>query len=223
MTKNGGYYFAIATTILAIITFGIAILTPPKSGPGCSQNCYTYPYNNVVERFPRDFYWIYPAILLSISYLGLVTYLKISATDDKKIFGEMGHSLALMAASILLINYWVQISTVPPSLIKGEFGGISLISQFNSHGVFIALEELGFGIMSTSFLFLAFIFSDNKLGRWIKAIFLTNFGLTTSALAIISTIYGVEKEYWFEMAVIPINWLTLIISGVLLSRYFGNK
>ena len=34
-----GFYTAILTTIVTVVTFGIAFLTPPLSGPGCQAWC----------------------------------------------------------------------------------------------------------------------------------------------------------------------------------------
>jgi len=64
-----GYYMAIITTLLTIVTFGIAVNTPPFSGPFCKGPCFQYPYLDIAGRFPRDYYWMYPAIVLPFSYL----------------------------------------------------------------------------------------------------------------------------------------------------------
>jgi hypothetical protein len=41
------------------------------------------------------------------------------------------------------------------SLMNGQAQGIALLTQYNPYGVFIVLEELGYLLMSLSFLFLA--------------------------------------------------------------------
>lgn len=56
---------ALATTVLTIITFGIAIATPPLAGPFCTGECYAYPYLDIASRFPRDYYWMYPAMFIA--------------------------------------------------------------------------------------------------------------------------------------------------------------
>jgi hypothetical protein len=40
----------------------------------------------------------------------------------------------------------------PPSLLKGEVGNLSLLSQYNPHGLFIALEDTSYLIMAVALL-----------------------------------------------------------------------
>lgn len=51
---------------------------------------------------------------------------------------------------------------VPISLAKNETDDLGLIIQYNSHGLFIALEELGYILMSFSLASLIPIFSKKK-------------------------------------------------------------
>lgn len=217
--RRVGFYSAILVSTLTILTFGIAIFTPPFSGPWCVENCFTYPFLDIAERFPRDYYWMYPAILLFLSYMVLMSTIHRYAPEDKKVYSQIGLSFAISAATIFVADFFVQLSVVQPSLINGEFDGISLLTQFNSHGVFITLEEVGYILMSLSFLFMAPVFT-----KWIRWIFVSAFVLTIAALIFVSAKYGLNREYIFEVAAISINWLALIISGVLLSLFFkGSK
>ena len=56
-----GFYSAILTALLTVFSFVTAYLTPPLSGPFCAGGCFTYPYSDIASRFPRDYYWMYPA------------------------------------------------------------------------------------------------------------------------------------------------------------------
>src|SRR4030067_298612 len=62
---------------------------------------------------------------------------------------------AIMAALILAGDYFIQFSVVPVSLMSGETEGITLLTQYNAHGIFIVLEELGYLLMSLSFVLIA--------------------------------------------------------------------
>ena len=216
-----GFYTAILTTIVTVVTFGIAFLTPPLSGPGCQAWCFEYPYTDIVSRFPRDYLWMYPAMLLAFTYFVLMVCIHYYASPEKKIFGQIGSSFALISAAVLIIDYFVQVSVIQPSLVNGETEGIALLTQFNPHGVFIVLEEVGSLMMSVAFLFFAPVFSGpNRLERAIRWIFILSFVLTIISLVIISIQYGSNREYWFEISAISINWLALIVSGILLSLVF---
>ncbi len=99
--------------------------------------------------------------------------------------------------------------------------GIAILTQYNPHGIFIALEEIGYLIMSASFLFIAPVFSGtDRLERAIRWIFIISFILTMLSLIIFSIVYGINREYRFEVVVISIDWITLIVSGMLLSVLF---
>ncbi|HCZ28321.1 TPA: hypothetical protein DHU97_01100 [Candidatus Saccharibacteria bacterium] len=208
--------------MLTLITFIIAFNTPPLSGPMCREVvCFQYPYLDVASRFPRDYYWIFPAIIILVTYIILMTILGNRSEEKKKLFGQLTVIFASISGAILLVAYFTQLSAVQPSLLKNEADGISLISQFNPHGMFIALEELGYLLMSVSFLFAGLAMTaKTKLEKWIKRVFVGGFALTIISLIIIVGLMGFNKEYIFEIAAITVTWFALIINGFLLFRLF---
>jgi hypothetical protein len=50
----------------------------------------------------------------------------------------------------------------------------------------------------------------------------SGFTLAIGTLIILSLLYGHDLEYRFEVAVISIDWLVLIISGILVSIVFNR-
>jgi hypothetical protein len=219
-----GFYISVATVIMTVVTFVLAIMTPPFSGPLCKASvCYSYPYSDILSRFPRDYYWMYPAIILMLVFVVLMVCIHRYATPEKKIFSTSGLIFAVIASVLLLTDYFIQISVVQQSLIHGETQGIALLSQFNPHGIFIVVEELGFSIMSLAFLCMAPVFGGTTVSASIRWTFVSAFVLTIISFVTISLIYGITREYRFEIAAITIQWLALIISGVLLSILFKNN
>ena len=108
--------------------------------------------------------------------------------------------------------------------MNGETEGIAALIQYNSHGVFLVLEELGYLIMSLSFLFVAPVFANrSRLESAVRWIFIIGFVLAIVSLAVISVSYGLERLDRFEVAVITIDWLVLIVNGVLLSIVFRRQ
>jgi hypothetical protein len=59
----------ILLSVVTAGTFTVAVLTPPLSGPFCLEGCFEYPYHDIAQRFPRDYYWMYAAIILYFIYL----------------------------------------------------------------------------------------------------------------------------------------------------------
>jgi hypothetical membrane protein len=108
--------------------------------------------------------------------------------------------------------------------MSGETEGITLLTQYNAHGVFIVLEELGYLLMSLSFLFMAPVFiNKNRLEVAVRWVFIISFLLTVLALTLISINYGLDRQDRFEVAVISIDWLVLIVNGILLSIVFKQQ
>lgn len=216
-----GYYVSVFTALLTVVTFGIAVCTPPLSGPFCKGDCFQYPYTDIIGRFPRDYYWMYPAILLSFSYLVMMITVHRSIPPERNLFSTVASGFAIISSLILSADYFIQVSFIQPSLLAGETDGVAMMSQFNPHGIFIILEELGFVTMGLSFLFLVPVFGGpTRLEKSLRLTFIISFCLTVAAFAAISAIHGIMREYRFEVAVISITWIELIIVSILFSRYF---
>lgn len=157
-------------------------------------------------------------VLVFVAYMACVD---LYANPKAKIFSRIAVLFACIAAGILFVNYFVQVTVIQPSLINGEYDGISILTQYNPHGIFIALEEAGYLLMSLSVLSLLPVFSGlGRIETWIRRIALWSFILTISALIGFTAIHGISREYRFEIAVITIDFFTLILLGVLSSFIF---
>lgn len=219
-----GFYAAILAVVTTLITFGFAMTAVPISGANCPAECIEYPYLDTFSHFPKDYLWMYPAIILILVYVTLMAAIHAYAGSGKKIFSHIGLSFALITAVILLVDYFVQFSVVPVSLANGETEGIALLTQYNPHGVFIALEELGYLLMALSFLFVAPVFAGKgRMETAVQWIFIASFVLVIISLAVISVNYGIERLDRFEVFAISINWLVLIFNGILLSIIFRKQ
>ena len=209
---------------MTLVTFGLAITALPNSGAGCLENCFEYPYLDTLSEFPGDYLWMPPAMILAVLYVILVSSIHAHASPQKKVYSQIGLSFALIAAGVLLGDYFVQFSVVPVSLMNGQTEGIALLTQYNPYGAFIVLEELGYMLMGLSFLFLAPVFTGvGRLAWAVRWVFVCGFVLTVVFLAAISAVYGLQRMDRFEIAAISIAWLVLLINGVLLSFLFRRR
>jgi hypothetical protein len=196
----------------------------PISGANCPGECVEYPYLDTVSQYPKDFLWMFPAMLLVLVYMMLMASIHSYAERQKKIFSQIGLSFATIASVILLSDYYLQFSVVPMSLLNAETEGLAMLIQYNSHGIFLALEELGYLMMSLSFLFIAAALSNrSRLESVIRWIFIIGFALVMLSLPIISIIHGLERLDRFEVIALSIDWLVLLINGVLLSIVFKRQ
>jgi hypothetical protein len=222
--KRVDLYSAILTVVTTVITFGLAITAVPNAGAGCRVHCVGYPYLDTLSEFPSDYLWMPPAMILVVAYVVLVASIHAQASPQKWVYGQIGLSFALLSAVVLLGDYFVQFSVVPISLMNGQTEGIALLTQYNPYGVFIVLEELGYLLMSLSFVFLAPVFAhQGRLASAVQWVFVAGFVLTTAILVVISVYYGLERIDRFEIAAISIDWLVLVVNGILLSVLFRRR
>lgn len=219
-----GIYSSLSLTLLTIITWGFAMIAVPPAGPYCPGDCMTYPFSDILLYYPRDYYWMYLAIFQLFIYLIFIVSNHFIAPIEKRLFSFLSVAFALITTIVLLIAYFVQFSVVPMSMMKGEAEGIALLTQYNGHGIFIAMEDLGYITMSISFLFLSFIFSyKNRLERTIRLILISAFLLTVVAFVFYTIKFGIDRSYRFEVATITVNWLTTISIGILVSILIKNR
>jgi hypothetical protein len=129
--------------------------------------------------------------------------------------------MAVVAAAVLLIDYFVQFTVMPLSLDKGQLDGWALFTQYNPNGIFLALEELGFLLMSVVYLAIAPVFDRaTKVDRALRWILVGSFLATVVALVIVSASFGLDRQDTFEIAAISIVWLTLVVAAPLMAMAF---
>jgi hypothetical protein len=219
-----GLYSSGALVILTIITFGFAMIAIPPAGPNCPGNCMDYPYPDILSYFPRDYYWMYLAVFQLCAFLIFIIANHFVAPVERKVYSFISVAFALIATTILLVDYFIQFSVVPISVMKGQTEGIALLTQYNGHGIFIVLEELGFIMMSISFLFLSPIFSmKSRLEKAIRWILIMPFVVNVFAFVLYSISFGLDRDYRFEVAAITINWVVIILVGILIGIFFRRE
>jgi uncharacterized membrane protein YgdD (TMEM256/DUF423 family) len=225
-----GFWISILTAVAAAAALGIASTTAPaRSGPNCPplvemgvlESCVIYPYTDVAAFVPIEYIWMYPAFLLALLFVVLVICIHHYTTVDKKVFSQIALSFAVISGAAHAINYFIQLAVVQPSLLKGELDSLTLWSQYNPHGIFIALEDLGYFMMGIAFLFVAVAFvRRDKLERAIRWTLITGSILTVGGLILLALIHGSNLEYRYEVLSIVVDWITLIVSGALLGVFF---
>ena len=223
-TNRVGFFSALLTALMTVITFGFAIVAVPASGANCLAGCYHYPYLDTLPQYPKDYRWMVLAMIFILFYVIFMAAIHHYVPGEKKIFSQIGLIFASFASLVLLTDYFLQFSIVPVSLMSGETEGITLLTQYNAHGIFIVLEELGYLLMSISFLFFGLGIPPRSrpenAARWVYFI---SFGLAVAALIAFSVIYGLDRQDRFEVTIISITWLALIVNGTLFSIIFRRK
>jgi len=216
-----GFWAAILTTVLALTALATGVTTPPRSGPFCLSACITYPYTDAAAFVPRDYLWMYPSLVLAFTFVVLLVCLHYYAPGNRKVFSLVGLCFASISAALLSVDYFIQLAVLQPSLLMGEAQALSLFTQYNPHGVFIALEDLGYLLMGVALLFVsAALVGRSGVERAVRWLFIICAVATIASLIGLSLAYGRDLEYRYEVTSLSINWLVLIVSGILLAILF---
>jgi hypothetical protein len=107
-------------------------------------------------------------ILTSI-FLIVVTCIYYSAPEDKKILGQIGLSFAIIYATMISMNYFIQLTFV-------QFGAFNtdIFSMTDPQSMMMTIEVLGYFFMGLSTLFIAPIFQSGRLEKSIRWLFVFN-------------------------------------------------
>ena len=218
-----GYVISIIMAITTFITFVFAMIAVPISGAFAPDGGISYPYLETLQQFPRDYIWQYLALVLVVIYLIQFSIIHSSTNENKKSYSQIALLFSVLSTIVLLITYYTQISVVPVSLLNNETQGIALLTQYNPHGLFIALEELGYILMIISFVALVPIFQGKgKLVGSIRTIYIVASAIVLIALIILSIQYGIDRKDRFEVIIISVAWLVLIINSILIGKLFKS-
>lgn len=211
-----GFSAALLTAILGVVTFGLAMTAVPDSGAFCTGECFAWPYLDTLSEYPGDYLWMPAAILFLLAGYAFFSAINDRAEPKRKGFSRVGLGFALMAVLILAADYFVQFTVVPASLMNGQTEGIPLLTQYNPHGIFIALEELGYILLALAFVFLApAVSGKTRIAGTMRWIFALAAILAFVSLVVILVVYGADRLDRFEVAVITITWPALITNAFL--------
>ncbi len=210
-----GFCIAIATVVVTVVTFALALTALPNSVP------YPFTDPSIAAQWPTDYLWMYAGMVLMLLFVGLFVAIHQYASPSRKVYSLLGLGIAVVAAAILLIDYYIQVTVMQPSLDKGQLDGLAIFTQYNPNGIFIALEEIGYLLMSLALFCLAPVFVKKSRLEWsLRWLFSLSFAAVVAALAVVSAFRGIDRGDDFEIIVISLVWLTLIAAGALTAVVF---
>jgi hypothetical protein len=214
-----GAWAAVLTTLCTAVFAVTAIATPARSGPFCATwGCVAYPYTEVAQFIPGDYYWLIPGILLAPLCVVLFACLHASVPEERKLYSRLALLCAGAYAVVIVVDYFSQFTIVMPSLQSGETAGLSLFTQYNPHGFFIAGEALGYLLLSCACLCAAPVFAGGGVERALRWVLALASLLAAAAFVGLWLVKG--DLVAFEVTILMIDWLALIVSGALLSILF---
>jgi hypothetical protein len=181
---------AILTALMAVVSLAMAITTLPRSGPYCQSGCVGYPYTDVAAFVPMDYLWMYPAVVLTLLAMVLVECIHHQVAPSRGLLSRIAVAFTTMGVAILVVDYASQLTFIQPALLLGETEGLSPWSQYNPHGIFIALENVGYVMINIAYLFIgiAMLRMPRRLWRAAGWIFTVG-GVATLALLVFNSAF----------------------------------
>ena len=215
---------AAATALAATLALGIGVFTPPRGGVLCTSGCIPYPYAGAAPFVAGDSIWILPATVMILGFVVVTACLHELARPGGRLAGLVALALATLAAALLVGAYAVHFMVVMPSLAKSEGSLVTILSIYNPHGVFIALENAGYFVMGLAFLATAgAVAGTGGLERAIRWVFLVAGLVAVGGLVAFAALFGTDLDVRYEVAAISVDYLALIVGGGLLAVHFRRS
>jgi uncharacterized BrkB/YihY/UPF0761 family membrane protein len=114
---RAGSVVALTMSGLTLGTFALAMTALPNHVP------YPFTSDVIAAQWPGDYLWMYPAMLLMLLFIAFIASVHEYAPPTRKIFSLLGLCLAVIAAAVLLVTYFIQVTVMQPSLEKGQLDG----------------------------------------------------------------------------------------------------
>lgn len=213
------YAASLFMTLTAAAALALAMtLAPPRSGPNClTEECITYPYTDIAAYLSTDYWWMYPAALLPLALVVALVSLRDAVPAGRRSALWLATLSAVAASIVLGVAYAVQLMVVRPSLAKGEAEALVLWSQYNPHGLFIALENVGYFLSCLALLTMAWLFPGaggrDKALRWWCG---TCGAIGVLGLPVLALVLRFDMEYQYEVLSLLAAWIGLLVLGPLL-------
>jgi hypothetical protein len=130
----------------------------------------------------------------------------------------MARLSANSGATVLVVAYALQLMVVQPSIIKGEQDGLTFWTQFNPHGGFIALESVGYLLLSISLLAAARLTPGPGAAQRVVRYAGGGLGAVgVFALPIEAALLGSDLEYFYELTSLSMVWTAIAVTSFALA------
>ena len=107
--------------------------------------------------------------LLASSFLVVMACIHCYASDERKVFSLVGLSFAIVYATLISVNYFIQLTFVRQSSFNVE-----VFAMDNPQSMMWVIEVLGYFFMGLATLFAAPVFESGRIESIIKGLFAAN-------------------------------------------------
>lgn len=170
-----GFWASLASAVLFLVFtvcfIAIAAVNPLFSWTNLADYiAYTEKYNQVWKYIAQSAMLFFTAL-----YIIMLDSLYDFTNADKKPLVRIALVFGAIFAALVSLHYFVQLSSVRLNLAKGHLEGIEQFLQSRPDSAISAINMLGWSLFfGLSSLFVAPVFGDSRLERWIRRLFFLN-------------------------------------------------
>jgi hypothetical protein len=151
--------------------------------------------------------------LLTPTFLVVMACIHCYASESKKVFSLVGLSFAIIYATLISLNYFIQLTFVNQSTFD-----VSIFSMTNPQSMMWVIEVLGYFFMGLATLFAAPVFGSGRVEKIIKWLFIVNGILGIGALLG----YGMNVPLEIMLGGLIVWDIVMPVSTALLAYLFWN-
>jgi hypothetical protein len=123
---------------------------------------------------PYELFWQFlPSLLLGFAFVVTIICLHYSIGEELKVYTAIASAFAVLYCACVTIVYFTQIAVVIPAQVHHEIDN-SHILAFSDKSFMVAVDCIGYAIMSISTLFAAFAFKNDYRNKWLYRSLLYN-------------------------------------------------
>ncbi len=210
LARTLGFGSALLAAIFSLLFAVLAIAFSPPEWNGIEAYARRYDFLQMLNMIP--------VLVVPITVIVAMACIHSLAPESKKVFSLTAVALSAIYATIISVNYYIQLFVVRLNILSGDLDGLQLLAMPNLHSVFFALEVIGYMFLSLAMLFTLPVFGNGKLARWIRV-----FVIISSGLGIFGTIVALFDQPLLIFAGLGLWSLTFPIAMVLIARYFRER
>ena len=206
-----------SAAIAAVSTVGYAIAQPLTAPVTEWHGMVAY----VASFNPNSQLFFYFTTVLAVAFVVLMSSIHYVMPESRRFWTHLGVVFSVIYATIVSMNYVLQLIAVGPSISSGDTEGVAFFAPANPHGFFITAEGLGYVFMILALLFAAPAFYGSALELWIRWMFVATFGISAAVIPV-GALFGIGLVL---AGVISTDvWAVLLtIALILVAVFFRRK
>jgi hypothetical protein len=115
-----------------------------------------------------------PSLFLGSSFLVLLVSIHQMTPAAKRVWSQVAVAFGTIYATLISMNYFVQLTLVAPRMARGNVDGIEMFLFTPFDSFLYSVDILGYGFMSLATLFAAMVFSNHGRERVIRWLLIAN-------------------------------------------------